>query len=301
MITAFSPGYITGFFEANYSKNQLLTGSTGAGICLEKGVTTTVDVIPSTKFRLKIFINGIFYPNALVSRSVVNQMINKSDCRQELIINHFLNVPILCGYGSSGSSALSLSYALNESLNLGFTKIEAAQKAHVAEIKCKTGLGTVLGTYYGGAQIRSHPGAPGIGKVSPILITNKNTIASFTLGHLPTSNILNNSKFIKLINIFGRQSLKQLINNPSSDEFLKLSRKFSLQINFFPSELYKFMKLADRFDMICSMNLFGNTIFSILKNNEINEFYRLFLKNNIPGCLLFSSINHSGAKIIDSS
>ncbi len=45
----------------------------------------------------------------------------------------------------------------------------------------------------------------------------------------------------------------------------------------------------------------GNTIFSILKNNEINEFYRLFLKNNISGCLLFSSINHSGAKIIDSS
>ena len=85
------------------------------------------------------------------------------------------------------------------------------------------------------------------------------------------------------------------------DEFLKLSRKFSLQINFFPSELYRFMKLADRFDMICSMNLFGNTIFSILKNNEINEFYRLFLKNNISGCLLFSSINHSGAKIIDSS
>ena len=197
MITAFSPGYITGFFEANYSKNQLLTGSTGAGICLEKGVTPTVDVIPSTKFRLKIFINGILYPNALVSRSVVNQMINKSDCQQELIINHFLNVPILCGYGSSGSSALSLSYALNESLNLGFTKIEAAQKAHVAEIKCKTGLGTVLGTYYGGAQIRSHPGAPGIGKISPIPITNKNTIASFTLGHLPTSNILNNSKLIK--------------------------------------------------------------------------------------------------------
>ena len=162
-------------------------------------------------------------------------------------------------------------------------------------------MGTVLGTYYGGAQIRSHPGAPGIGKVSPILITNNNTIASFTLGHLPTSNILNNSKLIKLINIFGRQSLKQLINNPSSDEFLKLSRKFSLQINFFPSELFEFMKLADRFDMICSMNLFGNTIFSILKNNEINEFYRLFLKNNISGCLLFSSINHSGAKIIDSS
>ena len=28
---------------------------------------------------------------------------------------------------------------------------------------------------------------------------------------------------------------------------------------------------------------------------------RSFIKNNISGCLLFSSINHSGAKIIDSS
>ncbi len=300
MITSFSPGYITGFFKVNYSNDHLLSGSTGAGVCLDKGVKTTVEVLPSSKFKLKIYINGIFTPNAIVSRSVVDQMIDKSNYKNEIIINHFLNIPISCGYGSSGSSALSLSYALNESLNLGFTKTEAAQKAHLAEIHCKTGLGTVLGTYYGGIQIRSLPGAPGIGKIIHIPINNKNIVASFTLGTLSTSNVLNNSKFIKLINSHGNQSLKALIDRPNYNEFLKLSRKFSLKINFFPSVLYKFMKLADRFDMTCSMNLFGNSLFSILKTNETRDFYKLFLKHNIPGCLLFSPINHSGAKLIDS-
>ena len=59
------------------------------------------------------------------------------------------------------------------------------------------------------------------------------------------------------------------------------------------------MKLADRFDMTCSMNLFGNSLFSILNINETQEFYNLFLKSNIPGYILFSPINHSGAKLID--
>ena len=102
-----------------------------------------------------------------------------------------------------------------------------------------------------------------------------------------------------MINTAGKTSLKHLTRDPSSDKFLESSRNFSLQINFFPFAFYKFMKLADRFDMTCSMNLFGNSLFSILNINETQEFYNLFLKYNIPGYILFSSINHSGAKLID--
>ena len=139
-----------------------------------------------------------------------------------------------------------------------------------AEFKCITGLGTVLGTYYGGVQIRSHPGAPGIGKVTKIPIGTDKVVVSFTSGPLPTSNILNNQKLIKLINTAGKNSLKHLTSDPSSDKFLELSRNFSLQINFFPFEFYKFMKLADRFNMTCSMNLFGNSLFSILNLSLIH-------------------------------
>lgn len=298
MITAFSPGQITGFFATHIEKDPLLTGSIGAGICLQKGVKTTVEILPSTKFKLKIYINGISSHNALVSNSVVNQMIDTSNHKFELVIKHHLDIPIQRGYGSSGASALSLSYALNEALKLGLNDIQAAQIAHIAEIKCKTGLGTVLGTYHGGAQIRFQPGAPGIGKVFQIPITQKKIIATFTLGNLSTSTILNNSNIIKLINKNGNEFLNQLLHKPTNENFLKLSRRFSLLINFFPLEFYKFMKFADRFGMICSMNLFGNSLFSILRTNEINEFYNLFLKSNLRGNIFFSSINHSGAYII---
>jgi len=38
-----------------------------------------------------------------------------------------------------------LSLALNQLYGAGLSAIEAAQPAHIAEVECKTGLGTVMG------------------------------------------------------------------------------------------------------------------------------------------------------------
>jgi len=298
LITAFSPGQITGFFSTHSVKDPLLTGSIGAGICIQKGVKTTVNISPSQKFQLNIFINKFPCHNAKVSNSVVQQLIGRSDKKFSLTINHYLDIPIKCGYGSSGAAALSLSYALNEALNLGLSKTEAAQVAHIAEVRCKTGLGTVLGAYHGGLQIRLQPGAPGIGKTSQIPINDKKIVATFTLGQLSTTNLLLNSSLIKSINNTGDKYLIQLLNKPNYEYFLHLSRQFALMINFFPLDFFNFMKLANRFDMICSMNLFGNSLFSILSANELTEFYNLFLKSKLYGHIFFSNINYSGAKIV---
>ena len=58
------------------------------------------------------------------------------------------------------------------------------------------------------------------------------------------------------------------------------------------------MKLADRYDIVCSMNMFGNSIFSIIKSNEKVEFYNLFRKSNIKGKLIFSNIDNIGARLL---
>ena len=69
----------------------------------------------------------------------------------EIIVEHHVEVPLGAGFGTSGAAALSLALALNEALSLGLSKIEAAQLAHVAEVECKTGLGTVIAETFGGA------------------------------------------------------------------------------------------------------------------------------------------------------
>ena len=87
-------------------------------------------------------------------------------------IEHQISIPVGYGLGSSGAVALSLSYALDQVLELKLNKIEIGKIAHIAEINCKTGLGDVLASYHGGFEIRVKPGAPGIGKVEKIDVDN---------------------------------------------------------------------------------------------------------------------------------
>lgn len=297
MISAFSPCQITGFFKLHYSKNFLFSGSTGAGICIANGVKTSVKLKPSQKTKFQIQINDKLTNDAIVSKFVARTLTSMLNQHYEISIKHYSDVPIGCGYGSSGSAALSLVYALNEALNMGLSQEKAAQIAHVAEIKCRTGLGTVLSLYHGGAQLRLNPGAPGIGKVLKFN-SNNSIIATFTLGNLSTKDILLNPAVPSFVNNIGQILLQQFTDNPSVDLFLNLSRYFALSLNFFPYQLYQFMKLADRYDIVCSMNMFGYSIFSIIKSNEKAEFYNLFRKSNIKAKLIFSNIDNNGARLL---
>ena len=297
MISAFSPGQITGFFKSHYSNDFLFSGSTGAGVCIANGVKTSVTIKPSQKTKFQIKINDKLTHDAIVSQFVAKTITSKLDHHYEIHIQHYSDLPIGCGYGSSGSAALSLAYALNESLSLGLSQEKAAQIAHTAEIKCRTGLGTVLSLYHGGAQLRLIPGAPGIGKVLKFNSSNR-VIATFTLGNLSTKYILLNPKIHSFINNIGQILLQQFTDNPSAVSFLNLSRNFTLSMNFFPYQLYQFMKLADRYGIICSMNMFGHSIFSLIKSNEKTEFYNLFRKSNLKGKLFFSNIDNIGARLL---
>ena len=297
MFSAFSPGQITGFFKLHYSKNFLFSGSTGAGICISNGVETSVKLKSSQKTKFKIQINNQLTNDAIVSKFVARTMTSKLNQHYEISIKHYSDMPIGCGYGSSGSAALSLAYALNEALSLGLSQEKTAQIAHIAEIKCRTGLGTVLSLYNGGAHLRLNPGAPGIGKVLKFNSNNR-IIATFTLGNISTQDILLNPAVPSFVNNLGQTLIQKFTNNPSVDLFLTLSRYFALSLNFFPYNLYQFMKLADRYDIVCSMNMFGYSIFSIIKSNEKAEFYNLFRKSNIKGKLIFSNIDNIGAHLL---
>ena len=147
---AFSPGHITGIFQiCDQVPNLLQKGSRGAGVSINKGVKTKVIVKPSTKSSFKIRINKIQVKTAKVSEHVLNSFLSRVKGNHEIFVDHDISIPIGSGFGTSGAGALSLAIALNEALSLDLPQIEVAQIAHIAEVKCKTGLGTVIAEKFG--------------------------------------------------------------------------------------------------------------------------------------------------------
>ena len=163
----FIPGHITGFFKIYKDKNILKTGSTGAGITLNKGVYTDVidgksdeflrnSLLEIRDFDGEIYFNGDKIELCSTIEVVKNYLnYNESDEFNYNII-HKSDFPLGCGLGTSGSCALGASYELSKIYNIN----KVLEFAHTAEVKCGTGLGDVIAQYTKGFVIRKKPGLP---------------------------------------------------------------------------------------------------------------------------------------------
>ncbi|MGD8506579.1 MAG: GHMP kinase, partial [Candidatus Bathyarchaeota archaeon] len=188
---AFSPGHITGFFQiCDQQEDPLQIGSRGAGVSIARGTATRVRVENSAKTSVKIMINGEVTDSASVSEHVANAFLSLNGEHSKVLVEHDVELPIGCGYGSSGAGAISLAFALNEAFNNRLSRLEAAQLAHVAEVECGTGLGTVVAEAAGGLEIRARSGAPGVGEMQSIPISEDYVAACLSFGPLSTSRIL---------------------------------------------------------------------------------------------------------------
>ncbi|MHA2315103.1 MAG: GHMP family kinase ATP-binding protein, partial [Candidatus Hermodarchaeia archaeon] len=117
----FSPGHITGFFQiCDEPEDPLEKGSRGAGVSLDKGVTTTVEVKAAKVTQIHIEMNGSTSHAVPVSEAVIARMLEFLPSRAfDIRVKHDVALPVGCGFGTSGAGALSLSLALNEALGLG--------------------------------------------------------------------------------------------------------------------------------------------------------------------------------------
>ena len=153
--SVFVPGHITGFFTIENHEIKLKNGSCGVGFLLSKGVRTTV----SSSDKLIIEVNQ---GDSTVIDEVLSIMeIDSTDFK----ITQDIQLPIGAGFGTSAASALSLTLALNEFLNLGYSDELCGQIAHMAEVNLGAGLGDVIAQTGKGLVLRTKPGAPGIGEI----------------------------------------------------------------------------------------------------------------------------------------
>jgi pantoate kinase len=297
MCTAFSPGHITGFFEKpkdkkNQNTDLLFYGSKGAGFSFKKGVTTSVELYQSKNKWYQIYINNLLTNNAEVSEWVAQYYIDKFDFTYYIKINHFIDIPIGYGLGTSGAAALSLSYALNKALDIKFLKEQAAQIAHIAEIECNTGLGTVISEFYGGLEIRTSFGAPGIGKVTKIELDNYKAII-LCISPLSTKKILSN--YSNNANILGKKMVERLLLSKDVNSFLRMSYEFADFLGLTKGLCAKPIEELNNCGIDCSIGMFGETIFTLVPPNEISTVTSVLKK--FRGTLIVSDIDNRGAVI----
>jgi len=295
---SYSPSHITGFFEIRDDRDPLYTGSVGGGIVLEKGCVTEASLDnefhqkgAKAEIEIEIKINGV-EEEANTSKYVVDSLAGKYDGEHELnvTVSTEFDVPVGAGLGASGAGALSTSLALNRLLSLGMTTIEVAQIAHLAEVENNTGLGDVIAETYGGVVIRKKPGPPGIGIIDKIP-HERQKISYVVFGTRATRAVLVDNSMKRQINKAGREAMKELVRKPSLDNFMHVSRKFSLHSELISDKCRDAIEAVEAEGSVASAAMIGDTVFVVGDSEALKEF----------GEVRESRISEVGAKFVSPS
>jgi len=300
-VAAFAPCHITGVFQIfDQAADALCVGSKGAGISLNLGAKTTVKIKKGTSYRLKVKINDHAANSAQVSKHVVNTFLSRFSemTKFEITVEHSIDAPIGAGFGTSGAASLSLALALNEALGLGLSRIEAAQLAHIAEVECKTGLGTVIAETYGGLEIRVKPGAPGIGEIKCLPVPENAVVACHVFGPLSTKKFLTNPATRSRINKLGGELVNELLEAPTIINFMKLSRQFAEHVGLITQKVRGVLNAAGKAGVVCSMPMFGESAFTITDQENVEEILQVFHKHGSSGQTFLSNVDREGARLL---
>ena len=256
-MSVFVPGHITGFFTIENHEVSLKNGSLGVGFLLSKGVRTTI--LPADE--LVIDVNQ-------ADDTVINEVLSIFEIETNFKITQDIQLPVGAGFGTSAASALSLSLALNEFLDLGYSQELCGQIAHKAEVNLSAGLGDVIAQTGHGLVLRTHPGAPGIGEIESF--EHDVYIAWKTFGPIDTAEIIQDSHHKKVISDVGLKYLEMFEENPSLENFLDFSNKFADETNLMSDEVRELVDYFNSRDDILgsSMAMLGNTVFAFAYNED---------------------------------
>ncbi len=298
--TAFCPAHVTGFFKAHFEENQGVPekfGSMGAGFSIKEGVTTKVIISAKNNqpSRFRISLKGFQSDKTDVSEFVLNEFLKLGNFEDIFFdIEHQISIPVGYGLGSSGAVALSLSYALDQVLEIKLDKIEIGKIAHIAEINCKTGLGDVLASYHGGFEIRVKPGAPGIGKVEKIDVDNI-SIIMICFSPISTNKFI--QEHLSKINGLGGKMVNKLLESKDYDNFQDMSLEFAKYINVMTPRMQKLIEELSLNGIKSGIALFGETVFTMIPKISKNKVLDIF-KKYPEGKIIISQLDVQGARVL---
>ena len=225
--------------------------------------------------------------------------LRKVEKKYKIIIKHKIEIPIGTGFGTSAGGALTTGLALSKVLDLNLTYNQIGKIAHKAEIKCKTGLGTVGPLMIGGCVLTIKPGAPGISILDRIPLSENHVIISGVIKPIQTKHVLNSEKTRQAVNLWGKKTLNQILSKPTAENFMNSSLKFAEKTGFLTPNIRKLVKLAKKSGAIgAAQNMVGEAVhvLTLQENTEriVEAYRRVIPKEKI----IVSKIDFQGARIL---
>jgi len=303
---AFSPSGISSFFEicdtmpdgspiSDFEK----IGARGGGFGIQKGVTTEVCISEAETSNIRVFINERDAPEAETTKTVVQMLLEKTCELYEVVIKHRVEIPIGAGFGSSAAGALSTALALSKALSLNLTYNQIGRIAHVAEVKCKTGLGTVGPLMLGGCILTIEPGAPGIALIDRIPISIDYVIVAGVFGPVLTKEVLSSSEKRLAVNKWGNKTLEKILSEPSLENFLACCRDFAEKTGFMTERVRTLMRLAEKAGAIgAAQNMVGEAVHALTTLENAENVVQAFKQVLPQEKILVAQVDIQGARLI---
>ncbi len=213
------PLHVSGIWYPVMKCSLINSGSLGAGINLDIWLSAKL----TSSQKSPLLVNGQEYFTE--HYSYVLRRIGAKPA------NIWIESPVRPGAGFAVSAASSIAISLILQLVSGIRKTveKMLWPAHEAEIVMSTGLGDVLAEYFGGAEIRVKPGAPGIGIVEhiPFDDTLRVVVADIEVS-LGTPRML--AEISDAEYGFARELYSRLVKEPGIEELFTYSNMFTRKI-----------------------------------------------------------------------
>ena len=284
------PMRISGFFQMmdpSLSRDQLdpiNIGSRGGGPALNSYGKTTLSLLSSetdsSSTPYQIFINDIEKTgDAHTSRTVIDLMKNFLPKDVKFIVRHQFDLPLGAGYGSSGAGALGIALGLNHLFKLGFTQLEAAKYAHMADVMNHTGLGTVGGQFVGGLSITMEPGYPF--QMRQVEIPPETVIVIGSFGVVSTKQILTDPEYRRLIHTVGKKAMNRMQKAYTLANFVQVCDQFLDGTQLI--QLLKLSKVEQLLTILrnqpiigAGMNQLGESVYCFCHQKHASKIHHIF-------------------------
>ncbi|UCF45120.1 MAG: hypothetical protein JSW44_00310 [Candidatus Bathyarchaeota archaeon] len=304
--SAFSPAGISSFFEICDKKEDgkpiadlERVGARGGGFGIRKGVLTEISISEAKANRIRVYINGKLAPEAETTRTVSQMLLSKSGKSCDVAINHEVDVPIGAGFGSSAAGALTAGLALSKALDLPLTYNQIGRIAHVAEVQCKTGLGTVGPLMLGGCILTVEPGAPGISIIDRIPLSDDYAIVAGVFGSTPKKQVLASAEKRRKVNHWGRKTLEAILAEPSVENFMACCLDFAEKAGFMTTRVGQLVKLAEKAGAIgAAQNMVGEAVHALALEENAGKIVEAFKQVLPKEKILTAKIDFQGARLV---
>ncbi len=249
---------------------------------------------------IRVFINGKPAPEAQTTLKVLKMLLAETEDNYDIVVEHKIDVPIGAGFGTSAGGALTAGLALKEALDLPLTRNQIGKAAHIAEIQCQTGLGTVSSLASGGGCILVvEPGAPGTCVIDHIPLTPDYVVVAGIFQGISQKTVLSSAERRREVNRFGRKTLDAILAEPSLENFLECCWQFAQDAGFATERVKRLVHLAKKSGAVgAAQNMLGEAVHAVaLEENavEVEEAFKQVLPKET---ILVSKMDFQGARLV---